>query len=113
MYSEFLGAEYEVREAADGLAAVALLEEQVPDLVVTDLSLPRMDGFELIRRIRAGERTASLPVIALSGYSGPEHAERAHAVGTTLVIQKPCSPDGLLDAIARLLERDAPGKRHE
>ncbi len=110
MYSEFLGAEYDVCEADDGWAGVALLEEQVPDLVVTDLSLPRMDGFELIRWIRAGERTASLPVIALSGYSGPEHAARAHAAGTTLVLQKPCSPDGLLDAIARLLERDGAGE---
>lgn len=104
MYMEFLGVTYDVSEAADGLAALASIERQQPHLVITDLSLPRMDGFELITRIRAGERTAGLPVIALSGHSGPEHEARARAVGTTLVLQKPCPPDLLLDAIEKLLQ---------
>ena len=103
MYVEFLQGVYDVTEAADGLAALEALEQHAPDVVVTDLALPRMDGFELLTRIRANARTMNVPVIALSGYSGPEHEARVRAAGNAIVLQKPCLPDTLLDALSGAL----------
>ncbi len=56
MYAEFLRLDFHVVEAGDGLAALELIEQARPDVVVTDLALPRMDGFELIARIRGDDR---------------------------------------------------------
>jgi CheY-like chemotaxis protein len=103
MYVEFLRMTYDVSEAGDGVAALQAILERPPDVVVTDLALPRMDGFELVSRIRAERHTARLPVIALSGYSGPEYDERIRSAGTTLVLMKPCMPDALVDAINKVL----------
>jgi CheY-like chemotaxis protein len=103
MYVEFLQGAYDVTEAADGLAALETLEQHWPDVVVTDLALPRMDGFELLTRLRADPRTANVPVVALSGYSGPDHDARVRAAGTAVVLQKPCLPDALLEALTGLL----------
>jgi len=105
MYVEFLRMNYEVSEAGDGVAALQAIVERMPDIVVTDLALPRMDGFELVARIRAGAQTANLPVIALSGYSGPEYDDRIRTAGTTRVLMKPCMPDALVDAINEVLIR--------
>lgn len=94
---------YEVSEAGDGVAALKSIEQRVPDIVVTDLALPRMDGFELVSTIRKQRHTADVPVIALSGYSGPEYDERTRKAGTTMVLMKPCMPDALVEAINRVL----------
>ena len=100
MYAEFLRLDFHVVEAGDGVAALELMAETRPDVVVTDLALPRMDGFELIERIRGDERLRLVPVIALSGYSGTEHAERARQAGSDLVLVKPCLPETLAQAVA-------------
>ena len=109
MYVEFLRMNYEVSEAGDGVAALKAIEERVPDIVVTDLALPRMDGFELISTIRRQRHTADVPVIALSGYSGPEYEERTRQAGTTMVLMKPCMPDALVEAINTVLAGRSPG----
>jgi len=109
MYVEFLRMNYEVSEAGDGVAALQSIEERVPDVVVTDLALPRMDGFELISTIRKQRHTADVPVIALSGYSGPEYDERTRRAGTTMVLMKPCMPDALVEAINSVLAGRSPG----
>jgi CheY-like chemotaxis protein len=103
MYAEFLQMNYDVSEAGDGVAALQSIEQRMPDVVVTDLALPRMDGFELVSTIRKQEHTADIPVIALSGYSGPEYDERTRTAGTTMVLMKPCMPDALLEAINTVL----------
>ena len=100
MYAEFLRLDFRVVEAGDGISALELMAETCPDVVVTDLALPRMDGFELIERIRGDERLRLIPVIALSGYSGTEHAERARQAGSDLVLVKPCLPETLAKAVA-------------
>lgn len=100
MYAEFLRMQFTVVEAGDGVNALEVMEETRPDVVVTDLALPRMDGFELVRRMKADERLRDVPVIALSGFSGREHEERARQAGTSRVLQKPCLPDDLAEAIA-------------
>ena len=100
MYAEFLRLQFTVVEAGDGINALELMAQTRPDVVVTDLALPRMDGFELVRRMKADERLRDVPVIALSGFSGADHEERARQAGSSLVLQKPCLPDDLARAIA-------------
>jgi chemosensory pili system protein ChpA (sensor histidine kinase/response regulator) len=100
MYAEFLRMQFTVVEAADGVNALEVMEETCPDVVVTDLTLPRMDGFELLRRMKADARLKDVPVIALSGFSGADHEARAREAGSSLVLQKPCLPDDLARAIA-------------
>ena len=111
IYVEFLRMTYEVSEARDGVAALQSIDERAPDVVVTDLALPRMDGFELVSRIRAQKHTSTLPVIALSGYSGHQYDERIRSAGTTLVLLKPCMPDELVDAINGVLADHSSGQQ--
>ena len=80
--------------AADGEDALSMMRVQPPDVLVTDLSLPGMDGFELIARVRADAALRSgFPIICLSGYGGHEHEQRALAAGCDRILQKPCMPD--------------------
>lgn len=108
MYAEFLGSEgFDVVQASDGEEALDLMRARTPDLVITDLSLPRVDGFELMNRMRKDPTLAAVPVICLSGYSDETHQLRARAAGGNLLIQKPCLPDTLAEAASALL-RGAP-----
>ena len=76
MYAEFLREMFEVSQAADGEEALTLMRSRTPALVITDLSLPQMDGFELVKRIRSDDALATIPVICLSGYSDDAHERR-------------------------------------
>jgi two-component system cell cycle response regulator DivK len=93
MYAEFLGASFDVLEAADGKEALEILQHRVPALVITDFSLPGIDGFELTRQMRSSPATGRVPVICLSGYGGRDHERRAREVGCDRVLEKPCLPD--------------------
>jgi len=105
MYAEFLRLDFQVVEAGDGVAALELMSQACPDVVVTDLALPRMDGFELIARMRGDDRLRHVPVISLSGYSGTEHSERALRAGSDLVLLKPCLPETLAEAVVSAANR--------
>jgi two-component system cell cycle response regulator DivK len=100
MYAAFLSASFEVIEAADGNEALAAAREHRPDAIVTDMSLPGMDGFELIQQLRREGATKDTAVLCLSGFSGERHEERAREAGCDRVVQKPCLPDALAEAIA-------------
>jgi CheY-like chemotaxis protein len=111
MYAEFLRASFEILEAGDGSEAIELARQRPPSVVVTDLSLPGMDGFELIAHLRRQPATRTVPMVCLSGYSGLGQNERAREAGFDLIIQKPCLPDALGDAIRELLSGAQP-RRH-
>jgi len=111
MYAEFLGIEFEVMTAADGEEALRKMRANVPDVMVTDLSLPGMDGFELIGRVRGDAKLQSIPIICLSGYGGHEHEQRARAAGCDRILQKPCMPDELAAVVSDMLAHVA--KRRE
>jgi CheY-like chemotaxis protein len=107
MYSEFLTMDgFEVVQAADGEEALTLMAARTPDLVITDLALPRVDGFELMRRMRNDPTLAAVPVICLSGYSDDSREQRARAAGCSRLIQKPCLPDTLAEAASALLRSE-------
>ena len=103
MYAEFLGPDYDVEGVGDGVAALEAIEGQVPHVIVTDLALPRMDGYELIARVRGDARFANIPIIALSGYSGAEHDQRVMQVQPVTLLQKPCLPETLVEEVEKHL----------
>ena len=107
MYAEFLGMEFDVVTAADGEQALDLMRSYLPDVLVTDLSLPGIDGFELIARVRADASFAAIPMICLSGYGGHAHEQRARAAGCDRILQKPCMPDKLAEIVAELVHEAA------
>jgi len=107
MYAEFLGIEFEVVTAADGEQALDLMRAHPPDVIVTDLSLPGIDGFELIARVRADPSFPAIPIICLSGYGGHAHEQRARAAGCDRILLKPCMPDKLAAIVAELAHEAA------
>lgn len=95
---------FRVAQAHNGLQALDKALELRPDVVVTDLAIPGIDGLELCRRLRVDPRTGRIPIIGITGYSGfvadPERATRA---GCDRILIKPCLPDDLQREILRLL----------
>jgi DNA-binding response OmpR family regulator len=92
-----------VETAEDGEKALTRLAAHVPDLLILDLSLPRLDGWELLRLLRAEPTTASLPILVLTGL-GVEHAERSVALGANEFLTKPVSGTILMNTVRALLE---------
>jgi DNA-binding response OmpR family regulator len=107
MYAEFLGDAFEVIQASDGEGALEAMRARTPDLVITDVSLPGVDGFELINRMRRETTLASVPVICLSGYSTDALEERAREVGCARLLQKPCLPDALAATVQGVLKKSS------
>jgi CheY-like chemotaxis protein len=104
VWTTLLGAEgFHVLTAANGPDALATALSETPSLVVLDLSLPGMSGVEVARAIRGQKGERPMPLVALTGYSDPEHLAQARAAGFDLVLTKPCTPSILIDEIRRLL----------
>ena len=89
--------------AADGVAALERAAETKPDLILMDLSLPRMDGWEASRRLKADATLARIPIIALSAHAMRSHEERARASGCDDFLTKPIDETRLFETIARHL----------
>ena len=100
---------YEVRESADGREALDLLHSLSPDLVITDINMPEMDGITLLREIRKLPALHRTPVLILTTESGDEVKATAQAAGATGWIGKPFHPDQLRQIVARVLGRGRPG----
>jgi two-component system cell cycle response regulator DivK len=98
---------YRVATAEDGLEALAKASELLPDVILMDLSLPRLDGWEATRRLKENERTRSIPVIALTAHALMDAKETALAAGCDAVVIKPCLPRDLEIEIRRMLESRA------
>ncbi|MBV7494383.1 Hpt domain-containing protein [Pseudomonas sp. PDM24] len=87
--------------AKDGVDAMLLLEEHMPDLMLLDIEMPRMDGFEVATQVRADERLRHLPIIMITSRTGQKHRDRAMAIGVNDYLGKPYQESVLLDSIAR------------
>ncbi len=94
---------FDVIEAGNGLAGVDASTRHIPDLVLMDLSLPVLDGWEATRRIKTDARTAHIPVMALTGHDTAGELERATRAGCNWFIPKPCPPGALVAEVRRLL----------
>nr|MBA3499730.1 response regulator [Deltaproteobacteria bacterium] len=103
-----LGVEgFDVVEASGGIEALAAVARKQPDLVLQDLLLPDMDGFDLIVRLRALPEMASVPIVAFSGFLSRLESGRAAAVGFTDFLAKPVEPSRLLQVIRTYLPETA------
>jgi len=94
---------FTVFEAEDGVDALQKLETLTPDLVITDINMPRMDGFGLIEALRTGHACAGLPILVLTTEASDEKKARARNAGATGWIVKPFDRDKLGAAIRRVL----------
>ena len=94
---------FQTIEAANGTEALARIAERVPDVVVTDLNLPGMNGLELCARLKGDARTQHVPIVALTGAALEEQVQRAQRAGCARVLIKPFPPDLLGREIAQVL----------
>jgi CheY-like chemotaxis protein len=100
-YLEFRG--FRVATAEDGLEAMEKAFDLRPDVILMDLSLPGIDGWEATRRLKQDERTRSIPIIALTAHALASAHDRAMEVGCDAVVTKPCIPKDLEAEVRRQL----------
>ncbi|MFQ5542121.1 MAG: response regulator [Candidatus Binatia bacterium] len=100
---EILG--YDVAVARDGAEAVEMANSELPDLIIMDILMPKMDGSEATAQIRKNPKTQAIPILAATAKALPEDRERCLASGCNDYIAKPFSYKDLRDAIERLLKR--------
>lgn len=94
---------YEVREAVNGAEAVEMARSLVPDLILMDLSLPVMDGWEATRQIKSVSELAKIPVIALTAHAMAGDEDRAREVGCDGYLSKPISPTKVVEEVQRFI----------
>ncbi len=99
---------YRVILAKDGVDALEHLQETIPDLMLVDIEMPRMDGFDLTRNIRGNDSTANVPIIMITSRTADKHRNYALGLGVNAYFGKPFQEDMLLAAIAGLLGRAMP-----
>ena len=103
----FRAAGFEVRTAGSGGAALAAAAERPPDVVVLDLGLPDLGGGEVLRRLRAIDGLASIPVVVVSGVDADGAGEPGYAAEVEVVLTKPVEPSDLVETVRRVVRRDA------
>jgi len=103
---KFTRAGFEVRCAGDGQSGWEIIEQWLPDILITDCQMPRLNGIELSRRCREHERTRELPIVMLTakGYELPKE-ELCREFNLTAVLPKPFSPRELVQTVERILEQ--------
>jgi CheY-like chemotaxis protein len=109
MLLDLLG--HEVVIAHDGLAAVESVERTCPDVMLVDIGLPGIDGFEVARRVRAHEHGKRVLLVALTGYGRDDDKERTRAAGFDHHLTKPVQLDALQGLVATVAGEQAPKKR--
>ena len=104
MYAEYLRfCGFRVAEARNGNEALDQAFELRPSLILMDLSLPGMDGWEATRQLKADDRTRHIPVVALTGHALAGASEGAKKAGCDSFVTKPCLPDDLVVEVRRML----------
>lgn len=102
---------FRVEQVHNGLQALERARDLVPDVILTDLNIPGIDGYELTRRLKSDPRTAAIPILAVTGYApftqDPSRADRA---GCDVILPKPCDPDDLARTLKTLIT-EARGRR--
>jgi len=106
MYSAYLQfSGYRVEEATNGLEAIEKAIELTPDIILMDLALPKVDGWEATKRLKSDPRTKHIPIVALTGHALAGFAEGAREAGCDAFVTKPCLPDALVAEIRRMLAK--------
>jgi CheY-like chemotaxis protein len=102
---------FDVISAADGAEALAMMKRQTPDLVLSDIDMPNMDGYELLRQMRTEKKLAAVPCILMSGNDDYEHLMTALDLGAADYLPKPFDAYELIDAIHMALTDSVPFKQ--
>jgi two-component system, cell cycle response regulator DivK len=106
LYAEYLVfAGFRVEQASDGNEALQKALSLVPDVILMDLSMPGMDGWEATRRLKRDTKTKHIPIIALTGHVLAGHSESARSAGCDSFLAKPCLPDAMVAEVRRILEK--------
>jgi CheY-like chemotaxis protein len=100
---------YRVSTAIDGVEALDRIREDRPDVLVLDITMPRLDGIELLRRLKADPSTSGIRVVLLTAKSQDADIQEGERSGADIYIPKPFSPRQLIDAVAEALQRVKPG----
>lgn len=104
LYAEHLvQSGFDVIEAGDGAAALLRTAEDAPDVVLMDLSIPIIDGWEATRRLKQDDRTAHIPVVALTAHDAAGDLRQATEAGCDWFVPKPCPPHALVVEVRRVL----------
>ena len=104
MYAEYLRySGFDVIEAANGMEALERAFDSAPDIILMDLSLPVMDGWEATRRLKANKLTAGIPIVAVTGHALAGILEGAKQAGCDAFVTKPCLPEDLVKEIQKVL----------
>jgi CheY-like chemotaxis protein len=98
---------YTVLEALDGVQAIAIARSERPDLILMDISIPEMDGWEATRILRQDPATKDTPIIALTAHALADDREKATAVGFTAYLVKPVEPRAVVAEVRRWIGRGA------
>ena len=99
---------YQTSQEKDGMAALEAIKRRPPNACILDVNMPRMDGFQVLGRLRADPLTAHLPVLILTARRAPDDIKRAIKLGATDYLSKPFNDEQLLARVARLLRRRNP-----
>ncbi len=94
---------YGIISALDGPTGVAAAKSQTPDLILLDIQLPHMDGYEVARQLRALQSLQGIPIVAVTSYAMPGDRERCLAAGCDGYIEKPINPETFVAEIERFL----------
>ncbi len=94
---------FDVMTAKDGVDAITVLQERIPDIMLLDIEMPRMDGFELATHMRNDEKLKNIPIIMITSRTGEKHRERAKRIGVEHYLGKPYQENELLQKILGLL----------
>ncbi len=96
---------FRVTEALDGQEGIAKARRDLPDIILMDISIPLIDGWEVTQTLKREQATSHIPVIALTAHAMPGDRERAMEVGCDGYLAKPCEPRAVLAEVNRLLSR--------
>ena len=94
---------YRVMTAKDGVEALQILQDHVPDVMLLDIEMPRMDGFEVATRIKSSDRLKDIPIIMITSRTGEKHRERARNIGVERYLGKPYQEEALMEHVTEML----------
>jgi chemosensory pili system protein ChpA (sensor histidine kinase/response regulator) len=98
--------DFEVITARDGVEATELMQERVPDLLLLDIEMPRMDGYQVAEYVRADARLRNVPIIMITSRAGKKHRDRGTQAGANAYLSKPYKESELIDEVKKLLRKE-------
>ncbi|MEM9855920.1 MAG: response regulator [Bacteroidota bacterium] len=94
---------FEVATAPNAIKGLGLIQTYQPDLIITDLHMPELNGFDLIKKVKSDQNMASLPIVVLSAKADKEALQKAKGLGAEAYIKKPCTADELISSVTQTL----------